>query len=460
MRTSAIHTLRDLTGFMRGISATVLVAFIMLILMPTVQAAQQPPANPVPSATAPPDTDEDRLSRSLQAVEETLSHAQEKTRRGQRHEDEDRHLATLETDIRRQDQAVQQNFAAVERHIRDHRLPGVILDRHRAAVDQYQREMEDLLRELHAAAPGGDNAASIQKIQQQLADKKVRRRHQFDDPNDLPNRSLPADPARKPKETEQDFKRAGIFDTPSVRLAALGDFTFDRLPGASDPAYLAETTEIKLTQVIRDKAAELGHDPVKIHNWVRNHIQWQPTWGAGQEAALTLSAERGNSLDIAALEIALLRASGIPARYVHGTIDVPAEPFKNWAGGFQSIEGAASYASSGGVPVTTVISGGQIAQVRLEHVWVEAAIDYVPSRGARNRDADTWVPLDPSFKQYQILSGLDAAAIAGVDLDAVARTTLDSATANPAEGWLSGLDPSALQAAQTQMQTALPGYIS
>jgi transglutaminase-like putative cysteine protease len=58
------------------------------------------------------------------------------------------------------------------------------------------------------------------------------------------------------------------------------------------------------------------YDPVKIHHWVRNHIEWIPTWGAVQNAELTLSAQRGNAMDIASLTLALLRASGIPSRYV------------------------------------------------------------------------------------------------------------------------------------------------
>jgi hypothetical protein len=50
--------------------------------------------------------------------------------------------------------------------------------------------------------------------------------------------------------------------------------------------------------------------------------------------------------------------------------------------------------------------------------------------------------------------------ISGVDLKTVAQTTLDSATVNTTEGWMSGMDPTALQTAQTQMQTALKDYIA
>ena len=54
----------------------------------------------------------------------------------------------------------------------------------------------------------------------------------------------------------------------------------------------------------------------------------------------------------------------------------------------------------GGIPLLAMIEGGQVARIRMEHLWVEAAIDYHPLRGAINRSADSWVALDPSYKQY------------------------------------------------------------
>src|SRR5581483_7449368 len=56
------------------------------------------------------------------------------------------------------------------------------------------------------------------------------------DPNDLPNKSLQPNPANKPKLNRKDFVRAGLTDNPTVKLAAVGDFKFDKLAGASDPA--------------------------------------------------------------------------------------------------------------------------------------------------------------------------------------------------------------------------------
>lgn len=139
---------------------------------------------------------------------------------------------------------------------------------------------------------------------------------------------------------------------------------------------------------------------------------------------------------------------------------MPEEQFRNWIGGFEHINAALDYAASGGIPVGSIISGGRIARIRMEHVWVEAAVDFFPSRGARNRAADTWLPLDPSFKQYEFLAGLDPVAISGIDPEALANDFLDSGTVNEEEGWVTGFDPAVLQNAQAQAQAALEDHIA
>ncbi|HHJ21157.1 MAG TPA: transglutaminase domain-containing protein, partial [Gammaproteobacteria bacterium] len=245
----------------------------------------------------------------------------------------------------------------------------------------------------------------IQTLQTTLAGYQFKRSQQPFDPNHLPNKNLKPKPGNAPKQTKDEFSQAGLFDTPYAKLAALGDFTFDNLVGASDPAYLAASTEVTLSQAIQDQAAALNFDPVKIYHWVRNTIQWLPTMGAMQDADLTLSSKRGNSADISSLTLSLLRASGIPSRYVHGTIEIDKASFLNWAGGFTNINAAMEFVASGGIPVTPVTSAGQIVKVRIEHLWVEAAIDNQPSRGAKNFAADSWVQFDPSYKQYDYLTG-------------------------------------------------------
>ncbi|MCW8237367.1 transglutaminase domain-containing protein, partial [Verminephrobacter eiseniae] len=84
-------------------------------------------------------------------------------------------------------------------------------------------------------------------------------------------------------------------------------------PGtAPDVADLAPTAEVTLSRAIQAKAAQLGNNPVLIDNWVRNTVEFLPTWGALQNADSTLQTLRGNAFDIASLHIALLRAAKIP----------------------------------------------------------------------------------------------------------------------------------------------------
>ena len=87
----------------------------------------------------------------------------------------------------------------------------------------------------------------------------------------------------------------------------------------------------------------------------------------------------------------------------------------------------------------TVESGGQVSHIQIEHIWVEAAIDYHPSRGAINLAADSWVAMDPSYKQYEYLPGLDVVAISGIDPEQLASDTAATGTLNETEGWVSGL---------------------
>ncbi len=97
--------------------------------------------------------------------------------------------------------------------------------------------------------------------------------------------------------------------------------------------------------------------------------------------------------------------------------------------------------------------------VQLSHVWVEAAIDYFPSRGAKNIKADNWIPLDASFKQYEYLDGLDVATIGGIDAEQLVQDFEASGTSNEAEGWVQGFDASIIERAQQDAQKKLEAHI-
>jgi hypothetical protein len=467
-----IDWMRESSYSLRAISWVVLLTFVMLILAPTAHAVQEYPVQPSSNSAAP----EAELSKVFDQIVDKLEDLQEA-----RDEGEDitallaelKELGTQAADL---DGQVMDNFQKIEEELKAKQLPHEILQRHYDMVTHYQAQRNAWMEQLESEMATGfftDLLRSLkywigvdpvtENVESPLTPrdpKQFKRQHQPFDPEDLPNRSLKPNPDNKPKTREDEFIQSGLYNTPFTKIAALGDFTFDQLEGASNPAYLTETDEITLSQTIRDKASELNYDPIQINHFVRNNIEWIPSWGAIQNTDLTLSARRGNAMDIASLTIALLRASKIPARYVHGSIDVPKDKFLNWAGGFENVEAAGTFAASAGIPITSIITGGQVSKIRMEHVWVEAAIDYFPSRGAKNRSADAWVQLDPSYKQYEYLQGLDSVAISGIDPEQLAQSFIDSGQINEAEGWVTGFDPAIIEQAQTQAQKALEQHIT
>lgn len=404
-----------------------------------------------------------KLSEAVVSVQDTLDVlAFNLMNKGDANKAQDK-LEQLYSDLQKYDEKAITDFAKTEAHIEKHQLADVIKQRHIDMVENYQNEMKTLLGKLKIIQSTDNIDSKLEAVlaaRKQLEEKQLKRSPQPFDPNNLPNKSLKPNKNNKPRTTAEQFVQAGMVNNPLPEYAALGDFNYSTLPSATNPAYLSETVEVKITQAIKDQAAALNHDAVKIYHWVRNNVVWIPSWGAMQDADITLGSLRGNSADIASLLVALLRASQIPARYVHGTIDVPSDKFMNWVGGFSSIDGAANYAASGGIPLVGIVESGKIANIRMEHIWVEAAADYFPSRAAVNRDADSWVELDASYKQYEHLKGLDVASIANIDGEALATSFLNSGTINETEGWVSGFDPTVLQNAQSQAQTALTDYIN
>ncbi|MEO6689411.1 MAG: RHS repeat-associated core domain-containing protein [Dokdonella sp.] len=224
------------------------------------------------------------------------------------------------------------------------------------------------------------------------------------------------------------------------------------------PADLGESDEVVLTPAIHTLADSLGRNPVQIYNWVRDHVVFTPTYGSIQGADATLQTRRGNAFDTSSLLIALLRASNIPARYAYGTIELPSAAAQNWVGGVNVPEAAIALFDQGGIPVQGVVSGGSIGAIRLEHVWVEAWVDFNPSRGAINRTATTWAPLDAAYKQYRYAAGLSVRA--GVTVDTAALATQIGQGAAVSVDAVSGLNVASIAAAYTDFGNRVAGYIT
>ncbi|MDA8456530.1 transglutaminase [Acidovorax sp. GBBC 3334] len=287
--------------------------------------------------------------------------------------------------------------------------------------------------------------------------------------------SNPAPNQRPPSETKVGWLQ-NLHKGQEVKLAQTGggsggiQFNITPEPGqAPATADLAETPEVTLTSAIRAKALELGNNPVAIHNWVRNTIEWTPTWGAIQSAQDTLDKQRGNAVDIASLQIALLRAAGIPARYQFGTVDMTAAQAMNWVGNAANPQAALQLMNQGGIAARGTAQGGTIQSIRFEHAWVQAYVNWSPSRGANNATAtqhnnpngplNAWVALDASVKQYSYASGMDLQAAAPLDAQALLGAAQSGATVNEQEGWVQNLNQAAIQSQLTSYQNRLKTYI-
>ena len=228
-------------------------------------------------------------------------------------------------------------------------------------------------------------------------------------------------------------------------------------PTATD---LTSTVEVQFTPAILAKAKELGYNAVNIYNWVYNNIEYVPTYGSIQGADLCLQTMQCNDMDTANLLIALLRASNIPARYVYGTIQLPIAQVMNWVGGFTDPMSAGNLIASGGIPVKGVVQGGKLAYLKMEHVWVEAYVNYFPSRGARNGLGNEWIPLDASYKQYTYTQGMNITQTVPFDAQSFVNQITSTATINTQQGYVTNINAAYISQTIANYQAQVANYIS
>ncbi len=165
-----------------------------------------------------------------------------------------------------------------------------------------------------------------------------------------------------------------------------------RLAIAIDPPTAADsaaTSIVRLTPEIRARAEALGRDPLRIYDWVYNNVELELYAGAMQVSSSVLMSRRAGDYDMATLLIALLRAAGVPARYVRGTVRMDRSALMNLVGA-KDFE-AALYMAQQAFPVE--VNG---SMVDVTHVWVEA---FLPG-------ATGWTTLDPSFKVRKFQPGI------------------------------------------------------
>ncbi len=132
----------------------------------------------------------------------------------------------------------------------------------------------------------------------------------------------------------------------------------------------------------------------------------------------------------------------------------------NWAGGFTDSMAALDLLASAGIPTTGNVIGGEIKSAWIEHVWVEAYVDYIPYRGAVTGPGDTWIPLDASYKQYNYIDGIDADTAVPTDFDALLAEVESQSTINTDIPSITGLPTGTIQNQVSDFQTRLNEYLA
>ena len=166
--------------------------------------------------------------------------------------------------------------------------------------------------------------------------------------------------------------------------------------------------------VLRAAAASLA-DPVAVYEDVRNRIRPDFYYGAMKGAVQAHLENHANDADSASVLVFMLRAKGIPARYVRGTVELRG-PRLSALTGTATVEQAVRVLARAGIPHEVVLGAGGVASVRMERIWVEAYIPYSNYRGALlDTQGKTWIPLDPSFKTFSAPAGMDVVGDLGFD---------------------------------------------
>jgi len=340
-------------------------------------------------------------------------------------------------------------FAATERALRRANLPAKVLDRHATVVAEYREQAAAVRAQLEAAQEGDLNALTAAATA--LTGSTDERAHRPYDPTHLPYAVVEPnwrEPGQSPPGPEVEAKatagppvRSTTELPPYPAVPALSHAP----PTAND---LEETIDVRITPEIRALAASLDDEPLRIYDWVHDNVEFYPTWGSVQGSQRTLDMGRGNAFDVSSLLIALLRAAGVPARYVTGTVEIPAPEVQNWLGGAATSEVAQQILGQGGIANVGLVVLGMPTAIRMEHVWVEAWIDNVPSRGAVNREGDTWLPLDAAFKQHVFTPASDV--FTAVPFDPVFDPTNPPFTVDESLGKITDVDTDPLDEALAQ----------
>ena len=106
-------------------------------------------------------------------------------------------------------------------------------------------------------------------------------------------------------------------------LGLLATAVMQPFTGMSQSGVPASPVAEVVTPEIQALASGLQNDPVKIFNYVHDHIRQVFYFGSKKGAEMTLLEKSGNDFDQCALLVALLRAAGYSPNYEFGVLEMP-----------------------------------------------------------------------------------------------------------------------------------------
>ncbi|MCU7967050.1 MAG: transglutaminase-like domain-containing protein, partial [gamma proteobacterium symbiont of Bathyaustriella thionipta] len=190
-------------------------------------------------------------------------------------------------------------------------------------------------------------------------------------------------------------------------------------------------------------AEALENNPLRIYQFIRNHFEYVPYYGALKGPYLTLLERSGNDFDQAALLVELLRAAGYTTHYQYGTMTMPLSAangldLAHWLGTEADNTIIGNLIASGGIPATNNSSS-----FTLDRVWVVVDINGTPYQ------------LDPAFKPSSISSGIDLSTAMGYNQAAL----LSAAGGTTGTDSISNLNQSALDNQLDSLTTNLVAHL-
>jgi RHS repeat-associated protein len=213
-----------------------------------------------------------------------------------------------------------------------------------------------------------------------------------------------------------DLSPLGPLTNVSIRLPA-------QEPGADrerSAQLQSEAGSLAAPPEIAALAAGLGNDPRLIYEYVRNEYDTVPTWGLMRSSLETVATRSGNPFELAELLGELLQAAGYEVHFVFGTVRIPGAQAMSWVG-LTSIAVLPNVFWNGGIPAAM---DGNV--LRIDQVWVKVNV------------GGTWYALDPSFKAYTALQGLNLAGVMGYDRNAFLNAAASGSTVT--DQYVSGIN--------------------